>query len=66
MAYSGGQYRISKMTNSEHLKDNIDIFDFELTEEEMKSIRALDKNKRYYTLNLQQQEAQLSQWKPAD
>jgi diketogulonate reductase-like aldo/keto reductase len=61
-----GNILFPKSTNPEHLKDNIDIFDFELTEEEMKSIRSLDKNQRYYTLNLQEQEAQLSQWKPAD
>ena len=30
-----------------HLKENIDIFDFQLTEDEMKSIDALDKNKIY-------------------
>ena len=34
----------------EHLKQNIDIYDFELTDEEMASIRALDCNKRYYYL----------------
>jgi diketogulonate reductase-like aldo/keto reductase len=61
-----GNIVFPKSTNPEHLKDNINIFDFELTEEEMKSIRKLDKNKRYYTLNLQEQEAMLSQWKPAD
>ena len=31
----------------EHLKENINIFDFELTEDEMKLIDALDKNKIY-------------------
>lgn len=31
-----------------HIKDNIDIFDFELTEEEMGRIAKLDKNQRYY------------------
>lgn len=32
----------------EHIKSNIDIFDFELTKEEMKEIENIDKNKRYY------------------
>lgn len=35
-------------TKEEHIKSNIDIFDFELTDEEMKKIAELDKNKRYY------------------
>ena len=30
-----------------HLQENIDIFDFQLTEDEMKSIDALDKNEIY-------------------
>ncbi|MCG7210068.1 aldo/keto reductase [Streptomyces arenae] len=31
-------------TNPEHLAQNIDIFDFELTDEEMNQVRAMDKN----------------------
>ena len=31
--------------NPEHIKANIDIFDFELTDEEMKAMQALDTNK---------------------
>ena len=34
--------------NPEHIKENIDIFDFELTEEEMAQIAKLNKNTRYY------------------
>lgn len=34
--------------NPEHIKDNIDIFDFELTDEEMEEIAKVNKNKRYY------------------
>lgn len=34
--------------NVEHIKDNLNIFDFELTSEEMNKIAALDKEKRYY------------------
>lgn len=33
-----------------HIDENIDIFDFELTEEEMKEIASLDKNKRYFNV----------------
>lgn len=35
--------------NPQHIKDNFDLFDFALTDEEMKKISELDKNKRYYT-----------------
>ena len=35
--------------NPEHIKANFDLFDFALTEEEMKKIGGLDKNVRYYT-----------------
>ena len=34
-----------KSTSREHLKENLALFDFSLTEEEMKEIAALDKNK---------------------
>lgn len=32
----------------EHIKDNLDILDFKLTEDEMEQIAKLNKNKRYY------------------
>lgn len=35
-------------SNPDHIKANIDIFDFELTDEEMKEIADINKNKRYY------------------
>ncbi len=35
--------------NPEHIKENNDIYDFELTEEEMKEIDTLDCGKHYYT-----------------
>ncbi|MBQ6555250.1 MAG: aldo/keto reductase, partial [Firmicutes bacterium] len=35
---------IPKSVHEERLKENIDIFDFELTDEEMHSLEALDKN----------------------
>lgn len=34
--------------NPAHIKDNIDLFDFKLTEEEMNRIASLDKKTRYY------------------
>ena len=37
--------------NPEHIKENADIFDFELTDEEMAEIAKLDKGVRYYEGN---------------
>ena len=48
------------------MKDNFDIFDFELTAEEMGEIRALDNGKRFFNMSLEQQERQLGAWHPAD
>ena len=44
-----GNIVIPGSKNPEHIKDNFDLFDFELTDSEMEEIRKLDKNQRYYT-----------------
>lgn len=44
-----GNIVIPGSKNPAHIKDNFDLFDFSLTEEEMEKIAALDKNTRYYT-----------------
>ena len=61
-----GNIVFPKTTNSDHMRDNFDIFDFELTAEEMNEIRALDSSKRFFNMTLEQQEQQLGAWKPAD
>ncbi len=33
--------------NPEHIRENIDVFDFELTDEEMQAVAAMNKNKRF-------------------
>ena len=43
-----GNIVIPGSKNPAHIKDNFDLFDFSLTEEEMAKITALDKNTRYY------------------
>ena len=43
-----GNVVIPGSRNPKHIADNFDIFDFELTEEEMSKIAALDKNTPYY------------------
>ncbi|MCR4746252.1 MAG: aldo/keto reductase [Lachnospiraceae bacterium] len=44
-----GNVVIPGSKNPDHIRDNFDIFDFELTEAEMKKIATVDKNTRYYT-----------------
>ncbi|WP_418547146.1 aldo/keto reductase [Ruminococcus bromii] len=44
-----GNIVIPGSKNNDHIKDNFDVFDFNLTENEMSEISALDCNKRYYT-----------------
>lgn len=61
-----GHIVFPKTTNPKHMDDNINIFDFELTKEEMTQIDQLNKNVRYYNATLEQQEAQFTAWKPAD
>lgn len=43
-----GNVVIPGSKNAAHVRENADIFDFRLTEEEMEAITALDKNERYY------------------
>ena len=35
-------------SNPEHIKANLNLFDFTLTDEEMERIAAMDQQKRYY------------------
>lgn len=44
-----GNIVIPGSKNPVHIKANFDLFDFALTEDEMKKISGLDKNVRYYT-----------------
>lgn len=55
-----------KSANPQHIKDNIDIFDFALTDEEVASIRKLDKGVRFFNMSLAEQEANLGGFVPAD
>lgn len=61
-----GNIIFPKSTNPQHIRDNFDIFDFELTTEEMENIRALDKGIRFFNMSLAEQEAHLGQFVPAD
>ena len=50
--------------NVDHIKDNLDILDFALTDEEMAEIAKLDKGNRYYHRTEEQLE-QFAGWRPA-
>ena len=61
-----GNIVIPKTLNTEHMAQDIDVFDFELTEGDMESIANMDSGTRYFTLTLEQQENSLSRFVPAD
>ena len=44
-----GNVVIPGSKNPDHIRDNFDIFDFVLSDEDMAEIAKVDKNKRYYT-----------------
>ena len=50
--------------NAAHIKDNLDILDFSLTEEEMAEIAKLDKGERYYH-RTEEQLAGFAAWRPS-
>lgn len=52
-----GNIVIPGSKNPAHIKDNFNLFDFTLTNEEMANISALDQQKRYYTSTPQMLEA---------
>ena len=55
-----GNIIFPKSTNPHHIKDNFDIFDFDLTDDEMAEIRKVDKGVRFFNMTLKQQEAQFT------
>lgn len=61
-----GNIVFPKTTNPQHMKDNFEIFDFELTEDEMNEIRKMEGKGRFFHMTLEEQEKNLGAWKPAD
>ena len=51
-----GHCAVPGSTNPDHIRENLDIFDFELTDDEMERIRALDKGEegRYFNIDYEQ------------
>lgn len=50
----------------DYIKENISIFDFILTDEEMKAMRALNKEKRFFNMNYKEAEQFMLNWKIED
>ncbi len=61
-----GNIVFPKTTNPQHMRDNLDIFDFQLACDEMAQIRKLDRGQRFFTMTLAEQEAHLGRFVPAD
>ena len=61
-----GNIVFPKSTNPKHIKENSEIFDFSLTNEEMDEINKMGKTKRFFTMPLEEQEKMFKSWKPAD
>jgi diketogulonate reductase-like aldo/keto reductase len=49
--------------NVDHIRDNLDILDFSLTDEDMAEIAKLDKGVRYYN-RTDEQLIQFASWRP--
>lgn len=61
-----GNIIFPRSTNLQHIRDNMDIFDFALSNDEMTRIRCMDKGVRFFNMSLEEQEARLGQFVPAD
>lgn len=53
-------------TDHDYIKENIDIFDFELTSDEMSQIRSLDKEQRFFNMNYNEAQKFMLNWKMED
>ena len=61
-----GNIVIPGSKNPDHIRDNFDLFDFALTEEEMSEISEMDQNKRYYTSTPELLESYVAMIPPVD
>lgn len=61
-----GNVIFPKSTNPAHIADNANIFDFELTDEELARVKRLDKGVRFFNMTLEEQERNLGGWTPED
>ncbi len=61
-----GNVIFPRAMNPAHIRENMEIFDFELSKDEMKEIKAMDRNMRFFNMSLEEQEKMLGGFKPAD
>ena len=61
-----GNVIFPKSTNPKHIKENSEIFDFSLTNEEMDEINKMGKTKKFFTMPLEEQEKGFKSWTPKD
>lgn len=61
-----GNVVFPKSSNPKHIKENSEIFDFNLTNEEMEEINKMGNTKRFFTMSLEKQEEFFKSWKPSD
>ena len=61
-----GNVVFPKSSNPKHIKENSEIFDFNLTNEEMEEINKMGNTKRFFTMPLEKQEEFFKSWKPSD
>ncbi|MDO5558965.1 MAG: aldo/keto reductase [Oscillospiraceae bacterium] len=61
-----GNVVFPKTTNPQHMKENINVFDFQLTADEMNKINSLDCGNRFFNMTLAEQEKNLAAFTPAD
>ncbi len=57
-----GNVVIPKSTDPAHIRSNLELFDFELTSEEMTAIGAMDRNRRYFEMSEAEQERMFLNW----
>ena len=57
-----GNIAIPKSSNPTHLKENFEIFDFELTKDEMEEIKKLDSGKYYFNVPFEEYEKMINSY----
>ena len=61
-----GNVVFPKSANPKHIKENSEIFDFNLANDEMEEINKMGNTKRFFTMPLEKQEEMFKSWIPKD